>query len=102
VYKYVTIKNMVQITVWLIIGVIDYINKGGGGNNNNSVISVGSVLLVEKTTDNVYHIMLYRVQLKWTGFELTMLMVIGTDCISSCISNYHRITTMIACDQKSS
>jgi hypothetical protein len=70
--------------------------------NNNSVISWGSVLLVEKTTDNVYHIMLYRVQLKWTGFELTMLMVIGTDCISSCISNYHTITTMTACDQKSS
>jgi hypothetical protein len=24
---------MVQITVWLITGVTDYINKGGGGND---------------------------------------------------------------------
>ena len=24
----------------------------------------------------------------WVGFELTMLVVIGTDCIDSCKSNY--------------
>jgi hypothetical protein len=28
------------------------------------------------------------------GFELTTLVVIGTDCIGSCKSNYHTITTM--------
>jgi hypothetical protein len=28
--------------------------------------------------------------------ELTMLMVIGTDCIGSCKSNYHTITTTTA------
>ena len=27
--------------------------------------------------------------LLWTGFELTTLVVIGTDCIGSCKSNYH-------------
>ena len=27
------------------------------------------------------------------GFELTTLVVIGTDCIGSCKSNYHAITT---------
>ena len=27
------------------------------------------------------------------GFELTTLVVIGTDCTGSCISNYHMITT---------
>ena len=27
------------------------------------------------------------------GFELTSLVVIGTDCIGSCKSNYHTITT---------
>jgi hypothetical protein len=30
------------------------------------------------------------------GFELTTLVVIGTDCISNCKSNYHMITTMMA------
>ena len=30
----------------------------------------------------------------WTEFELTTLVVIGTDCIGSCKPNYHAITTM--------
>ena len=29
----------------------------------------------------------------WTGFELTTLVVMGTDCPGSCKSNYHMITT---------
>jgi hypothetical protein len=29
----------------------------------------------------------------WVGFELIALVVIATDCICSCKSNYHRITT---------
>ena len=42
----------------------------------------------------LYHIMLYRVQLSpGTGFELTILVVIGTDCTCSCKSNYHSIMT---------
>ena len=45
----------------------------------------------EKTT--LYHIMLYWVHLAWVGFELTTLLVIGTDCIGNCKSNYHMITT---------
>ena len=36
------------------------------------------------------------VHLTWVGFELTMLVDICTDCISSCKSNYHTITTMTA------
>ena len=48
------------------------------------------------STDNLYHIMLYWVHLAWVGFELTTLVVIGTDCTDSCKSNYHTITTTTA------
>jgi hypothetical protein len=40
-------------------------------------------------SDKFYHIMLYQVHLPWVGFELIMLVVIGTDCIGSYKSNYH-------------
>ena len=70
--------------------------------NNISVISCISVLLVEQTRGQgethrsvashwqMYHIMLYTSPL--SRFELTISVVIGSDWIGSCISNYHTIT----------
>jgi len=70
---------------------------------NISVISWQSVLLVEetteypeKTTDQLYYIMLYQVHLAMSRIGTPTLLVLGTDCIGSCKSNYHRIKTTTA------
>jgi hypothetical protein len=48
---------------------------------------------LSQVTDKLYHIMFYTSP--WSRFELTPSVVIGTDCIGCCISNY-TITTMTA------
>jgi len=66
--------------------------------NNILVISWWSVLLMEETgghgenhqPDKLYHIMLCTSHL--SRFEFTTSVVIGTECIGSCKSNYHTIT----------
>jgi hypothetical protein len=45
---------------------------------------------LSQVTDKLYHIMLYTSP--WSRFELTTSVLIGTDCIGSCKSNYHTIT----------
>jgi hypothetical protein len=79
--------------------------------NNISVISWRSVLLVEETgipVENHRPVASHWQTLShsvvsstpWTGFELTMLVMTGIDCIGSCKSNYHTITTTMATDCK--
>jgi hypothetical protein len=47
-----------------------------------------------QVTDKLYYIMLYSSP--WSKFELTTSVMIGTDCIGSCKSTYHTITTTTA------
>jgi len=49
---------------------------------------------LSQVTDKLYHILLYISP--WTGFEITTLVVIGTDCTGSCKSNIHTIMTTVA------
>ena len=49
---------------------------------------------LSQVTDKLYHIMLYTTP--WSWFELTTSVVIDTDCIGSCKSNYHTITATTA------
>ena len=75
--------------------------------NFNSISVVSSVLLVEETEvhgENRWPVSTHWQPLShkvlsstppWVGFEL-MLVVINTDCIDSCISIYHEITTIIS------
>ena len=51
---------------------------------------------LSQVTDKLYHIMFYPVYTARVGFELTTLVMLGTDCIGSCKSNYHTITTTVA------
>jgi hypothetical protein len=50
---------------------------------------------LSEVTDKLYHIMLYTPP--WSRFELTTSVVVSDDCIDSCKSNYHTITTIYLC-----
>jgi hypothetical protein len=73
------------------------VTEGGNGVSCHfQITSWRSVLLVEETgvlgenhrPDKLYHIM-YRVHLARVGFELAMLVVIGTECIGRQAVEYY-------------
>ena len=95
--------QMVWFTIWYMVFDATF--------NNFSAISWRSVLLVEETggpgenhrpVASHWQTLSHNVVLcieytsPWTGFELTTLVVIGTDCTGSCKSNYYPITAMMA------
>ena len=47
---------------------------------------------LSQVTDKLYHIMLYTSP--WSRFELTTSVVIGTDCLGTCESNYHTLCNL--------
>ena len=49
---------------------------------------------LSQVTDELYHIMLYTSP--WSKYEIAASVVIGSDCIGSCKSNYHTMTATTA------
>ena len=63
-----------------------------GGHTRKSIMAEPMFLRIKRSSQK----QLRQVSLNHptSGFELTTLVVIGTDCIGSCKSNHHTIKTM--------
>jgi hypothetical protein len=84
----VDLFNGVNNTTFNNISVISVCFIGGGNRRTRRKPTTCT-----KSLTNFYHIMLYTSP--WSRFELTTSVVIGTDYICSCKSNYHTITATL-------
>ena len=96
--RFVKLYTIVLQLWWLTpLSTIFQIYHGGSfiGEKNRSTRKkpIDLTLVIDKH----YHIMWHRVRFAWAGFELTTLVVISTDCVGSCKSNYHMTTTAPDC-----
>ena len=76
--------NNISVIAWRSILLVEV--TGGPGENHRPVASH-----LQTLSHNVVHLALI-----WSRFELTTSVVIDTDCIVSCKSNYHTITATTA------
>ena len=67
----VMVFNATFNNIWVTLCILAVSYWGGGSRRKPPTCLV---------TDKLYHIMLCRIHLTWTGLELTPLVVIGTDC----------------------
>ena len=91
-------RRCLDLGLWCVapLSTIFPLYRGGQFILGEETVLSAEALDLSQVTDNLYHIMFYHVQLAWAGFELTILEVISTDCIGSCKSNHHTITTLAA------
>ena len=82
------------VSVWEWLGCLSHFQQYFSYIVAVSLIGGGNQRKPPQVTDKLYH--MYRLYFAWVGFELTTLVVVGSDCIGSCKSNYYTITTMTA------